>query len=471
MWQRTCREALFAFSMSDNMTNLAASGREIPLPARHSLLRERVIRWGNLFSVFFAGQLLVQAIGLVTGFLLIRWLSVESYAQFSVAFGFQSTLSTLADLGFCGSMVALAGARGTQPEVLGRYISAAKYYRGLILSILFPLTMVAFPILMAKHGWNWGIQAALLASILCSVVAQGYLSLYSAPLLIHQKLKRSYGIQAVAATSRLGLNAILHAVSALASATASWAATVATIVCVALFRRSVTGLVKEPPHSDAETRKEMLRFIAPFIPGIIFTAFQGQITVFLITLFGTTKAIAEVGALGRLGQVLLVFGGLNAVIVEPYIARLPHHLLLRRYGQILTVAILVMAAITAAAFAWPDLLLLVLGHKYQHLRRQASWSIVTWCISYIGGLLWTMHAARRWVFWWNSTLYIVTLLVVQVIAIMFFDLSTTMNVIFFNVFISFAALSVHITAAFYGFSHDERISASRRAIRVDADEL
>jgi hypothetical protein len=46
----------------------------------------------------------------------------------------------------------------------------------------------------------------------------------------------------------------------------------------------------------------MLHYLSPIIPGIIFTAVQGQISVLLITLFGQTKSIAEVAALGRLGQ-------------------------------------------------------------------------------------------------------------------------------------------------------------------------
>ena len=402
--------------------------------------------------MFFAGQSLVQLISLFTGFLLIRWLSVESYAQFSVAFGFQSTVSALADLGFCGSIVALVGNRGMHPEVLGRYIIAAKYYRKLIFAVLLPVTVIVFPLLMLKHGWNWRIQIALLGSILVSVVAQGYLSLSLAPLLIHQKLKRSYGAQATAAASRLAMNSLLHAGAILNSAAASWSATFSTIVSFLLLRRSSSHLVKEPSASDREIRKEMLRYVAPFIPGIIFTAFQGQIMVFLITVFGTTNGIAEVGALGRLGQILVVLASVNGVIVEPYFAKLPSQLLRRRYVQALCLATIAMVVVAVAAFKWPDVLLLALGPKYGHLRREASWSIITWCVSFAATLVWTMNAARRWVFWWSSTLYIIAILTLQLLAIVFFNLATSMHVIMLNLITSVTILFLHLVTGMCGMT-------------------
>lgn len=431
------------------------STKEMALSLELSLWRQRTLRWGKLLGVFFAGQSLVQAIGLVTGFLLIRWLSVDAYAQFSVAFGFQSTVAMLADLGFCGSVVALAGNRGHQPEVLGSYVAAALHYRRIILSILFPITIVALPLLMTKHGWGWEVQVALLTSVLCSIFAQGYLSLYTAPLLIHQKLKQSYGTQVIAATSRLSLNTVLHLFSILGAATASWAATLATVLNAFLFRRSTRQLVKKPVTPDLAARKEMLGYVAPLIPGIIFTAFQSQITLFVIATFGRDTSIAEIAALGRLGQVLIILGTLNGVILSPYFAKLPRALLGRRYAQTLAVAILLAAAIVVMGFVWPGALLWVLGAKYAQLREQVSWSIVAWAISYIGGVMWTIHSARKWIFWWGTWVYIAVILIAQIAAVKFLDLSTTMNVVFFSVFTAVAVLLVHLTTAIYGFSHDK----------------
>ncbi len=73
----------------------------------------RFKRWLPLILGFLAGQTSVQLLNLMTGFFLLRWLSVEQYAQYSVALGFQSTLSMPIYLGFSGSITALVGERSS----------------------------------------------------------------------------------------------------------------------------------------------------------------------------------------------------------------------------------------------------------------------------------------------------------------------------------------------------------------------
>src|SRR2546429_7619042 len=95
---------------------------QLPIRSGHSVLTSsRVQRWAGLITSFLAGQGLIQLLNVVTGFLLLRWMSVESYAQFSIAFGFQSMLQWLVDLGTVGAIVALVGNRGKEREVVGKY--------------------------------------------------------------------------------------------------------------------------------------------------------------------------------------------------------------------------------------------------------------------------------------------------------------------------------------------------------------
>jgi O-antigen/teichoic acid export membrane protein len=428
--------------------------REDTVALQRAILRDRALRWGRLLGVFFAGQSMVQGIGLITGFLLIRWLSVDSYAQFSVAFGFQTTIGALADLGFCGSVVALAGVRGKDPDVLGNYIAAALHYRRLILLILFPITLVALPVLMTKQGWGVKLQAALVISVLSSIFAQGYLSLYNAPLLVHQRLKQSYKNQVVANIGRLSLNTILYMVSALSAATASWASSLGFVLNTLLTRKASRELYRKPMVAGKSARQEMLNYVAPLLPGIIFTAFQSQITLFLITTFGKSTSIAEIAALGRLNQLLVILGTLNAVIISPYFANLSHKMLRKRYVQALLASTLVAAAIVGAGFLWPGALLWVLGSKYEHLRQQVSWSILAWAVSYVASVLWSIHSSRKWVYWWVSWVYIVTILITQVILVKCLDLSTTINVIYFSIITSMAVLLVHVANGIYGYNQE-----------------
>src|SRR4051812_24886222 len=69
---------------------------------------------------FIIGQALNQLTMAVIMFCLVRWMSREDYGKFAVAFGFQSTIGLLSDLGVSGCIVALSGERAHDPAVVGR---------------------------------------------------------------------------------------------------------------------------------------------------------------------------------------------------------------------------------------------------------------------------------------------------------------------------------------------------------------
>ena len=54
----------------------------------------------------------------------------------------------------------------------------------------------------------------------------------------------------------------------------------------------------------------------------IYFCFSGQITIWLISIFGNTTSIAEVGALGRLAMRLNIFTVRFSIIVIPWYAKL-----------------------------------------------------------------------------------------------------------------------------------------------------
>jgi len=57
-------------------------------------------------------------------------------------------------------------------------------------------------------------------------------------------------------------------------------------------------------------------------PHSIYYCLQGQITVWLISIFGNADSVADVGALSRLAVVFSVLGALSSEIVFPAFARI-----------------------------------------------------------------------------------------------------------------------------------------------------
>lgn len=421
-----------------------------------------VKRWTPIISSFLAGQGFLQLLNAITGFLLLRWLSVEAYAQYSVAFGFQNTLIVLVDLGFSGSIIALVGNRVSDKEVVGTYIRSAKRFRNRLFAIAIPVAAVAFPLVTSQQNWAWTTKLLLFASIIGTLFFQGWVSYYSTPLLMNQRVRQYYQPQIITASVRVVLCFVLYFVSALSSWVAAWVYSFVLAVTGLLYRRSAKNLVTEPINSSHKTNHEMLHYLLPLIPAIAFTAFQSQISLAIITIFGQTKSIAEVAALGRLGQLFALLNAFNSVIISPYIAKVACKVLTKKYFQILGCALIIAITLSIAAFLFPQPLLFLLGSKYQSLRVEIGWAVAAYSFNYISNLLYGMNANRKWIYWWGSAFEITLIVIVQVVCISFMNLSNTLQVLYFTLIVSVSYALLHLTIGSYGLIQNHRICSEMK---------
>jgi hypothetical protein len=404
-----------------------------------SLLKTRVIKWRAPLISFLIGQPAVQLFNLVTGFLLLRWLDVQQYAMLGIALAFQMTVNQLTDVGFSGSIVALSGSRGQDPNVLGTYLRSARYWRTRVQTATLLIAAFSFPLVTWNQSWSPTIKALLFGSIALGVFFQGW-TVYGSPLLVHRALRQYYTPQIQSAVLRLLVCAALHAAGMLPA----WLAAMVSALTLGLtgfsYRRYSRAFIHEPAESQPAANAEMLRYLSPLIPGLAFVALQGQLMVGISSIFGATQNIAEVSALGRIGQLFLILGAVNSVFIEPYIARVSAEILPRRYFQILGVALTICSAIAFIGFTFPQPLLWLLGQNYAGLKAEVGWVVLTGCFAYLGGVLWSMHSARRWIFWWTTIVYIISMIVTQLICVITMDLSQTRSVIYFGLFATIVSL-------------------------------
>jgi len=410
----------------------------------------RFARWREPFLAFLVGQPAVQFLNLIIGFLLIRWLDVNEFAMFGIAFAFQSTITQLVDLGFSGSITALAGARGHDPEVLGGYLHSARYWRSKMQGIVLLVAAIAFPLITWTQPWDNTVKCLLFITVVLGVSFQGW-TMYGAPLLVHRALQKYYRPQIHAAILRLVLSAGLYAMGALNA----WASALLAALAIGYtgmdYRRSSRAYIREPAQIQPERNEEMLCYLGPLIPGVAFTALQGQILIGISAIFGSTRNIAEISALGRIGQLFVVLGAFNSVLIGPYVAGVPRSILARRYIQILGAAIGAASIIAAVGFLLPQPLLWLLGRNYSGLQSEIGWVVLTGCLSYLGGVMFTMHAARRWIFWWSPVVYITVILISQTWCISTMDLSKTQPVIWFGLITVIVSLLIQSSVGAYGF--------------------
>ncbi len=414
-------------------------------------LRSRLIRWKKPMVAFLLGQPSVQLLSLITGFCLIRWLTVDQFAMFGIALAFQATVNQLVDLGFTGSIVALAGSEGKNPNVLGGYVRSARYWRTKFQIVVLVGAAIAFWLITWHQPWPPLIKVLLFGSVALGVFFQGW-TMYGAPLLVNRSLQKYYSPKIQGAVLRFSFCAALYATGFLSAWAAALLSTLSLGYTGLCYRHSSRSYINEPEQSVPGYNVEMWRYLTPLMPGLVFGALQSQILIGLIAIFGSSQNIAEVTALGRVGQIFLMLGAFNAVFIEPYIASVSRSLLPRRYLQIFSAALCISVAVGIVGFAFPKPLLWLMGDKYSDLAQEIGWVVLTACLSYMGGVMWTMHSARKWVFWWGTAAYISVLVVTQIVCIATLDLSQTLSVVWFGVITSAVVLVVHAATAAYGFS-------------------
>jgi hypothetical protein len=422
--------------------------------------RSTILRIAKLLSSFLVGQVAMQTVSVCIGLYLVRFLSVSAYAQYGFALAFQATTSTLMDLGYAGTIIPLVGDRVHDRALIGAYVKAAKSLRDRAYWVMTPIFSAVFLIVTYRQHWSWMTQVFLLGSVLLSLYSSGSVSYFSAALILRGKLKRYYAPQTVSGCCRLAAYALLNATRQLNSWTAAGLSALNVTVNAFLLGREAKKDIDWPAHKVPELEQEIKRYILPALPAILLGAFHGQIALFLISVSGSAVNIAQVAALGRIGQLFAVMMSFNVVLIEPYIARLPKERLAIAYVRFIAVALAGSGLIVLAAFRFPEVFLWIIGPKYRQLRQFIGWVILTACINYVAGLIWIMNRSRKWLFWRGTILEILVLAVVQIVYVATVGVASTGKAVFFNFASSFCYVIAHIYVATVGFLKDTRGDAA-----------
>jgi hypothetical protein len=202
-----------------------------------------------------------------------------------------------------------------------------------------------------------------------------------------------------------------------------------------MLRRYVAGVIDVTAPENPEDRAAMVGFIRSQAANAVFFCLQGQITVFLISIFGRQiSSIAEVGALGRLAMIFAVLSHLLANVFAPAFARCQDRRKLRwQY----------------AAYFFPHQFLFVLGNKYAHLGRELLLMVGGAVITAMASTLWSLNAAKAWIS--GSWLYIPLTLGTQLALIPFTDFSSVSGVLTFNLISAIPSLLLNVILSYRGF--------------------
>ncbi|MFZ2449507.1 MAG: hypothetical protein WAW36_03195 [Methylovulum miyakonense] len=340
-----------------------AHKRDVP-PPKQSCLGE----WAKLIAVTGSAQVMVQALGFFGGILVIRLLPTHEYALYILANTMLATMTMLADGGIATGVMSQGGKVWQDKQKLGAVLVTGMQLRKKFAVFSLMLAMPVLFYLLRKHDASW-LMSGL---IVLSLIPAFFTSLSGTLLEIIPKLQQDIAplqkIQVAANAGRLallGLTLFVYPFAAVAIACAGGS----QIWSNWRLRKISYRYVDRAQAEDLEVRTKILSFVKRIMPGTVYYCFSGQITIWLISIFGTTDVIAQVGALSRLAMLFSILSTLIGILVVPRFARLPNNrkLLCTRFIQINASVLMLCATIFISTWCFPTQFLWILGEKYNGL--------------------------------------------------------------------------------------------------------
>lgn len=405
-------------------------------------------RWGLVLAEFTLVQLLVQALGMVVGLIVVRVLTKQDYAYYTIANTTLAALFWVSNSGVTYAASAIGGRVWQDRGRLGQVMLAAFKTSRL------PTALALVPIL-AMLGWllrQNGARPPVIAVMMILIACGAALQLRTAILVTVPRLRGEFRLlqkvdvastmtrlALIAGAALVYLDALLAILLTVAGSLGQWL----------FIRRWVARTLDLTQPADVGMEMEMRQTVKRQWLNDAYYAFYGQISVFLLSVFGTPESVADLGALGRLGTIFVAVGATMQSIILPAYARCQDpHQLRRLYFQILGLNLVIALVPVAFVFVAPTPFLWLLGGKYAHLSHELLLISVGAATSVMSAVLSQMNQVRAWIVpgWITVPIGVA----IQILLIVTIGPTSLDRVIWMSILsnLAFAALSAGATIVF-----------------------
>ena len=385
-------------------------------------------------------QTAVQAILAVSGFLIVRVLSKSEYAAYTIAASLLTLLNALTDCGIGWGLNAVGGPIHNDSARLQGLITIALRLRGYLTIVAIPMTALSAFYLLRKNGVSWPNTVALTIIVIGTIWGTFLTTIYGVSLRLRALYTIAQKFDLLGACLRL----ILVASMAFFFLNAVYAVLITAITITVqglLLRHKAQGMLHAEPKAEESDRRALVGMMKKQALATLFFAYQGQIAIWIISIFGSPEKVAEVGALTRLAILFSIIGGIVTGLAAPTLARCNS---LKQLAQLFSVELGVYTVFAASLFIlsllFPGALLSILGGKYESLTKEVPLIVGA---AVIGGLVTVIHSlalSRGWI--WQTWTIPIAALLVQLISAAFLRLDTVAGVLWFGIFSALPTLII-----------------------------
>jgi hypothetical protein len=163
------------------------------------------------------------------------------------------------------------------------------------------------------------------------------------------------------------------------------------------FARLAMPLADLELAPDSTIRQKLTDQLRRTFPEAAYTAFSGQITIFLASLFGATQSVASLGALGRIGIIVTLVGATFSSVATPRFARLqlPRARILAWFFKMQAALLVCAVGFVVAIVAGRSLLLAILGPNYANLELEVALMACASALALLAQQTYSLASVRR----------------------------------------------------------------------------
>lgn len=386
------------------------------------------IKIGGFTSIV---QLLIQIIGVLSGIIIIRLLPTNEYAYYTIANTILGTMTALGDGGLSTGLMAIGGKVWSSRKGLGEVLKTALIMRQKFAVISFIVVFPFLVYLLASNGASFSIILLISIMLIPTFYAQLTDSLLQVIPKLHQDI---YSLQKNTLYVNIGR---LCMMPILFVGPFSYIALLVTAIPRVIgnfrLRKIALKFVDSGSSFSNEIRDKIFAIVKRVLPGNIYNAVSSNIIVFIMSIFGSTSNVAEVGALSRLVVIFTVLSMVLNILVVPRYAKIPDNRdLLEKYLWLFVSFIVGISAIVLTfVYFFPEPVLWVLGAKYAGLQQELFLIMLGAALSMLSGSLYGIMSNRGIIP--NPYYFFPFILVVQVITLAFLNLSDLIEVLYFGI--------------------------------------
>lgn len=401
--------------------------------------------WSKLLAITGSSQIVVQALGFLSGIVIINLLSIKEYALYTVANTMLGTMTMLADSGISSGVMAEGGKVWEDKKKLGTVLATGLKLRKRfgVISLFVTLPVLAY--LLLEHGASWLSVVLIIVSIIPAFFAALSDSLYEIVPRLHQDVKALQRNQIEVGFGRGVLSTLLLIIF--------------PFTYIALIANSIPriyGNLKlakmSSKHADGQqtdpiVKQNIVKGVKRTMPIVIYHCVSGQISIWLITFFGSTTSIAQLGALGRISMMFALFTTLFSTLVIPRFSRMKvfRKGLLPSFLAIQAVTLIIGAGLVVGTYLFSNQILWVFGDKYQGANYLLLLIAISSSLVMMVEICSQLSISRGW---FIKPYFLIGINFASIVGFLyFFNFSSLENVLFYNIM---SGLFAYILVLGYG---------------------